>query len=62
MPDEERDYHVLRARAELDSAYRSTNRKAIASHLRLSVLHMKRAKRESSAEDVLSLPRYRSSM
>lgn len=37
-----RDYHVRRARDELDLAYRSDNRAASSAHLRLSALHMSR--------------------
>ena len=36
------DYHMRRARAELDLAYRSECRAAMESHLRLSSLHMQR--------------------
>lgn len=36
------DYHVRRARAEFDLAYRSDCRAATESHLRLSSLHMQR--------------------
>jgi hypothetical protein len=43
MSDEtEHDFHVRRARAELDLAYRSECRAAMESHLRLSSLHMQR--------------------
>ena len=42
MPDEtEHDFHTRRARDELDLAYRSDCYAAMASHLRLSALHMK---------------------
>ncbi|MDT9599154.1 hypothetical protein [Sphingosinicella rhizophila] len=44
MRNDDRDYHVQRARAELDSAYRAPNNEAAASHLRLSALHMERAR------------------
>ena len=36
------DYHLRRARAELDLAYRSECHAAMESHLRLSSLHMQR--------------------
>lgn len=35
-----RDYHMRRARAELDLAYRSQCGEAMEAHLRLSALHM----------------------
>jgi hypothetical protein len=38
------DYHVERARAELDSAYRAQHRAAAEAHMRLSALHMGRVK------------------
>ena len=40
LDESEREYHERRARAELDLAYRSESRKAMAAHLRLSSLHM----------------------
>ena len=47
------DYHIRRARAELDLAYRSECRAAMESHLRLSALHMQRlSSRESAARSV----------
>jgi hypothetical protein len=36
------DYHVRRARAELDAAYRATTATVAEAHLRLSVLHMRK--------------------
>ncbi len=36
------DYHVRRARAELDAAYRASSGTAAEAHLRLSVLHMRK--------------------
>lgn len=45
----ERDYHMRRARAELDLAYRSECRTAMESHLRLSSLHMQRLRSAESA-------------
>ena len=42
IAESDRDYHVRRARAELDLAYRSECRSAMESHLRLSSLHMRR--------------------
>ena len=42
MPTEDRDYHIDRARAELDRAYRTDNFAAASAHFRLASLHMKR--------------------
>ncbi len=43
MPtDSNRDYHMQRATAELDLAYRATEHKVAEAHLRLSALHMAR--------------------
>ncbi len=36
------DYHIRRARSELDLAYRADGPAAMESHLRLSALHMAR--------------------
>ena len=41
---DEADYHVTRARAELDQAYRAEPRVAAEAHMRLSLLHMERAR------------------
>ena len=40
-------YHLERARAELELAHRAEQRCAVDAHLRLSVLHMERARRAS---------------
>ena len=40
----DREYHVQRARAELDWAYRAERREAAEAHLRLSSLHMERVR------------------
>ena len=40
-PESNREYHLRRARAELDLAYRSDHRVAVEAHLRLSALHMR---------------------
>jgi hypothetical protein len=40
----DREYHVERARAELDAAYRAAGSEAAAAHLRLCSMHMARAK------------------
>jgi hypothetical protein len=42
MGDDDREYHIERARAELDRAYSATGRAAAEAHMRLSSLHMKR--------------------
>ncbi|MGZ8284896.1 MAG: hypothetical protein ACXW27_16115 [Allosphingosinicella sp.] len=42
------DFHMRRARAELDLAYRSECRAATESHLRLSSLHMQRLRNPRS--------------
>ncbi|MBV8685324.1 MAG: hypothetical protein JOZ90_14655 [Alphaproteobacteria bacterium] len=44
MRDDDHHYHVERARAELDAAYRATGGAVAAAHLRLSSLHMRRAR------------------
>jgi hypothetical protein len=38
------DYHVHRARAEMDCAYRAAGHAAVAAHMKLSALHMDRAR------------------
>lgn len=38
--ESDRDYHLRRARAELDLAYRARREAAAAAHLRLSSFHM----------------------
>ena len=43
MSDQEKDYHVVRARAELDAAYRAETSEAAARHFRLCGIHMRRA-------------------
>ena len=47
------DYHVRRAREELDLAYRSERRAVSAAHLRLSALHMARL-RSVTGSDALA--------
>ena len=42
--DQDLQYHVGRARAELDLAYRAEHRSAAEAHMRLSALHMGRAR------------------
>jgi hypothetical protein len=46
--ENEHDFHVRRARAELDLAYRTGSYSAMISHLRLSALHMDRARKTLS--------------
>ncbi|HEX5182667.1 MAG TPA: hypothetical protein VFW19_05875 [Allosphingosinicella sp.] len=41
MPTEDRNYHIDRARAELDYGYRTDNFAAARAHLELAALHMK---------------------
>jgi hypothetical protein len=41
MPTEDRDYHIDRARIELDRAFRTDNRAAARAHFGLASLHMK---------------------
>ncbi|HYW14650.1 MAG TPA: hypothetical protein VE891_00660 [Allosphingosinicella sp.] len=40
----DREYHVERARAELDAAYRAVGRDSAQAHLRLCSMHMAKAK------------------
>ena len=47
--DDEKDYHIERARAELDLAYRADARPAAEAHLRLSSLHMERVRQADSS-------------
>jgi hypothetical protein len=42
--EQDHAYHVERARAELDAAYRAERADVAAAHLRLSALHMRRAR------------------
>ena len=42
--DADREYHVERARAELDAAYRAAGSEAAEAHLRLCSMHMARAR------------------
>ena len=42
--DHDREYHMQRARTELDWAYRAERRNVAEAHLRLSSLHMERVK------------------
>jgi hypothetical protein len=42
MPDY--NYHVERARSEMDRAYQASNALAAAAHMKLSALHMARAR------------------
>jgi hypothetical protein len=42
--EQDRKYHVARARAELDMSYRATRPEAAAIHLRLSSMHLQQAR------------------
>lgn len=44
MTHEDREYHLRRARAELDMAHRSSCRVAADAHMKLSMLHMERVR------------------
>lgn len=44
LTDEDMSYHLERARAELDLAYRSPHALAAEAHMKLSALHMRRIK------------------
>ncbi|HEX9932987.1 MAG TPA: hypothetical protein VGB08_09120 [Allosphingosinicella sp.] len=44
MRQEDREYHMKRATAELDRAYQAGSRPAADAHMRLSSLHMQRLK------------------
>ena len=57
-PDE-REYHVERARAELDAGYRATGSQAAASHLQLCSLHMARARLRQGTEGFDAPPELR---
>ena len=46
--DPNAQYHIDRARAELDLAYRASPRAAAEAHMRLSALHMERARSSPS--------------
>ena len=46
LRQDDREYHVERARAELDLAYRADKAAAADAHLRLSSLHMKCLQRD----------------
>ncbi len=53
MPIESsRDYHMRRARVELDLAYRAEVPAAMEAHLRLSALHMARLRAAAKARCV----------
>ena len=48
MPTEDRDYHIDRARIELDRAYRTDDPAAARAHFGLAALHMKRLQEGSA--------------
>lgn len=45
MSEQDRLYHMERARRELDLAYDATSHAAVDAHMRLSALHMARLKK-----------------
>ena len=47
--DEDRDYHIARAQAELDSSHRATHRAAAEAHMKLSAMHMQRVQAAKTA-------------
>ena len=49
MGESEHEFHVRRAREELDLAYRADLHSAMAVHFRLSALHMARAGKAAEA-------------
>lgn len=51
----DRDYHVARARAELDAAYRAEQSDVAAVHFRLCALHMRRAQGDRGPASPLEL-------
>ena len=54
MTDDDRNYHLERARAELDLAYRAERKDVAAAHMRLSSLHMQRiAQGDADATEVM---------
>ncbi|HEX8223094.1 MAG TPA: hypothetical protein VF605_04660 [Allosphingosinicella sp.] len=51
MNSKDYHYHLERARAEMDCAYRATDHAAAAAHMKLSALHMDRIRiAKASAE------------
>jgi hypothetical protein len=44
LTEKDKDFHLYRAREELDQAYRSECATAASAHMKLSVLHMRRIK------------------
>ena len=49
LTSEDKDFHVARARAELDAAYRAERSDVVTAHLKLSALHMRRAQQLAEA-------------
>lgn len=49
---DDKDFHVARARAELDAAYRAERSEVAAAHLKLSALHMRRAQQLVASQDM----------
>ena len=50
--DSRRDYHTLRAREELDLAYRAESFSAMSAHMRLSAAHMAELRKLPAAAPV----------
>lgn len=50
MQDRTRDYHMRRAREEMDEAYRADGFAVVDAHLRLSSLHMQRVRELSQPQ------------
>jgi len=49
VPPEDHEFHVERARAELDAAYRAATTAVATVHLQLFAMHMKRARGPGNA-------------
>jgi hypothetical protein len=49
LTDRDFHYHVQRARAELDLAYRAPHQRAADAHMKLSALHMHQIKQADEA-------------
>ena len=51
LSEQQKTYHLDRARVEMDMAYRATARSAAAAHMKLSSLHIGRIKELDDACD-----------
>jgi len=54
MTHGDREYHVRRARAELDMAHRASSSVAADAHMKLSMLHMEKARHGSGRSDAVT--------